>query len=195
MFVSIESQQETQGAFSCRNGWLLSCKLFADTKTAAYNQTLTAALMQSTHAQSAEFCLAHMSGSISVTSTSPVPGGMSMTSMSSGAHETLVMKESRADMTMGPLHTAGASSYTAHQLLSVSSHQLLSVSSRRAHQNVAIVKIDPPCASLIRGRSVTWHGCAKTTRLQKENRWFETIVQHCSAAKIKCSKARLSRSA
>lgn len=105
-------------------------------------------------------CLAHKSTSMSVTSTLPVPGGMSMTSMSRGAHETLVMKESRADMTMGPLHTAGASSYTAHQLLSVSSG--------RAHQDVAIVKIDPSCASLIRGRSVTWHGCAKVSRLQKE---------------------------
>ncbi len=94
---------------------------------------------------------------MSVTSTLPVPGGMSMISMSRGAHETLVMKESRADMTMGPLHTAGASSYTAHQLLSVSSHQLLSVSSRHTHQDVASVKIDPPCVSLIRARSVTWH--------------------------------------
>ena len=50
----------------------------------------------------------------------PVPGGMSMTSTSRGAQETLVMKESRADMTMGPLQTAGASSCTAHHSLSVS---------------------------------------------------------------------------
>lgn len=131
-------------------------------------------------------CPAQMSGIMSVISTSPVPGGMSMISMSRGAHETLVMKESRADMTIGPLQTAGASSYTAHQLLSVSSHQLLSVSSRRAHQNVAIVKIDPSCVSSIRGRSVTWHACSKTTRLQKKTHWFESIIQHCSAAKFKC---------
>ena len=37
-----------------------------------------------------------------------------MTNTSRGAQETLVMKESRADMTMGPRHTAGASSCTAH---------------------------------------------------------------------------------
>lgn len=55
----------------------------------------------------------------------PVPGGMSMTKMSKGAHETLVMKESKADMTMGPLQTAGASSYTAHHVLPVSSRAKL----------------------------------------------------------------------
>ncbi len=126
--------------------WLIDdLQAFADTKMAAYNQTLTDALMQS----QLNCCLAHMSGNMSMTSTLPVPGGMSMTSMSRGAHETLVMKESRADMTMGPLHTAGASSYTADQLLSVSSG--------RTHQDVARVKFDPSCVSLIRARSVTWH--------------------------------------
>lgn len=36
-----------------------------------------------------------------------------MTNTSKGAQETLVMNESRADMTMGPRQTAGASSCTA----------------------------------------------------------------------------------
>lgn len=114
-------------------------------------------------------CLAHMSGSMSVTSTLPVPGGMSMTSTSRGAHDTLVMKESRADMTMGPLHTAGASSYTAHQPLSVSS--------RRAHQDVATVKIDPSCVSPTRARAVTWHDVAKVSGYRR-NASFIRIVQH-----------------
>ena len=50
---------------------------------------------------------------------------MSMTSTFSGPQATLLMKESKADMTMGPLQTAGASACTALQVLAVSSQSVL----------------------------------------------------------------------
>ncbi len=53
MFVSVNHSMRPR-MLQLQKGLIAILQAFADTKTAAYNQTLTNALMQSTHIQSAK---------------------------------------------------------------------------------------------------------------------------------------------